>query len=427
MNDRFGMENGSPRPKLRGVQALVALAGIVAAAAASAPAEYTAARGAEIATPGAGGHVIANPGAAGRVIGNPGAAGRVIDKPPAVGHVFTLVLENESFERSFGPSSKAPYLARTLPAQGALLTHYYGVGHNSLDNYIAMISGQAPNEATQRDCPIFSEFALAQPALDAHGQAIGTGCVYPPMVKTIADQLEASGHTWRGYMEDMGNDPKKERATCGHPQIGRVDSSTRREPGDQYATKHNPFMYFHTVLDNPARCNAHVVNLRQLKTDLTSAATTPNYVFITPNLCNDGHDGPCIDHAPGGLIQIDRFLREWVPAITASPAFAQDGVLIITFDEASGPPGQDSSACCGERPLPGQHQPPGGDGPGGGRVGAVIISPLVRGGTVSDQPYNHYSMLRWVEDQFGLAHLGYAAEPGLAVFSTDVFNRQKGR
>jgi hypothetical protein len=206
-----------------------------------------------------------------------------------------------------------------------------------------------------------------------------------------------------------------------------VDSSTRREPGDQYATKHNPFMYFHTVLDNPARCNAHVVNLRQLKTDLTSAATTPNYVFITPNLCNDGHDGPCIDHAPGGLIQIDRFLREWVPAITASPAFAQDGVLIITFDEASGPPGQDSSACCGERPLPGQHQPPGGDGPGGGRVGAVIISPLVRGGTVSDQPYNHYSMLRWVEDQFGLAHLGYAAEPGLAVFGTDVFTQQKGR
>jgi phosphatidylinositol-3-phosphatase len=407
MNERIELENRNARRNTRDLRALVALVGIVAVAAASAPAGHTAARGAAITEPGAVGHVIAT--------------------PPVVGHVFTLVLENESFERSFGRGSKAPYLASTLPAHGALLTHYYGVGHNSLDNYIGMISGQAPNEATQRDCPIFSNFALARPALDAHGQAIGTGCVYPAMVKTIADQLEASGRTWRGYMEDMGNDPAKEHATCGHPPIGDTDNTTKREPGDQYATKHNPFVYFHTVLDNPARCNAHVVNLRQLTTDLASAATTPNYVFITPNLCNDGHDGPCIDHAPGGLVQIDQFLRKWVPAITASPAFAQDGVLIITFDEASGPPGQDSSACCGELPLPGQHQPPGGDGPGGGRVGAVIISPFVKGGTVTDQPYNHYSMLRWVEDQFGLPHLGYAAEPGLAVFGTDVFNQRAAR
>jgi phospholipase C len=342
-------------------------------------------------------------------------------EPRVVGHVFTLVLENESFDRSFGPESKAPYLADTLVRQGALLTQFYGIGHNSLDNYIAMISGQAPNEATQRDCPIFSDFNLAQSALDAHGQAIGAGCVYPAMVKTIASQLEASGRTWRGYMEDMGDDPKKERATCGHPPIGFTDSTTSREPGDQYATKHNPFMYFHALIDDTARCNSHVVNLRELKTDLASVATTPNYVFITPNLCDDGHDGPCIDHAPGGLIQIDRFLREWVPAITASPAFAADGVLIITFDEASGPPGQDSSACCGEQGLAGASQPPGGDGPGGGRVGAVILSPFVRRGTVSERPYNHYAMLRWVEDRFGLAHLGYAAEPGLAVFGPDIF------
>jgi phosphatidylinositol-3-phosphatase len=354
-----------------------------------------------------------------------GACSPAVSKAPVVGHVFTIVLENESFDRSFGPGSKAPYLANTLARQGALLTQYYGIGHNSLDNYIAMISGQAPNEATQRDCTIFSEFSLTQPALDAHGQALGTGCVYPAMVKTIADQLEASGRTWRGYMEDMGDDPKKERVTCGHPPIGSIDSTTRREPGDQYATKHNPFMYFHSVIDDTARCNSHVVNLRELRADLASVATTPSYVFITPNLCNDGHDGPCIDHAPGGLIQIDRFLREWVPAITGSPAYAADGVLIITFDEASGPPGQDSSACCGEQGLAGEAHPPGGDGPGGGRVGAVILSPFVHGGTASDRPYNHYAMLRWVEDQFGLAHLGYAAEPGLAVFGADIFNRRR--
>lgn len=352
------------------------------------------------------------------------AAPRAQATRAVVGHVFVLVLENESFDRTFGAGSPAPYLADTLAHRGALLTHYYGIGHNSLDNYIAMISGQAPNESTQRDCPRFTEFTLTQPTLDAHGQSIGTGCVYPTMVKTVADQLEAAGRTWRGYMEDMGNDPRKEAITCGHPVIGAIDSTTRREPHDQYGTKHDPFLYFHSLIDDTARCNAHVVNLNQLRTDLATAASTPNFAFITPNLCNDGHDAPCIDHAPGGLVQVNGFLREWVPLITDSPAFKADGALIITFDEASGGAGQDSSACCGERGLPGQPQPPGGDGPGGGRVGAVVLSPFVRAGTVSDAPYNHYSMLRWIEDQFALPHLGYAADSGLAVFGADVFGAQ---
>ena len=344
--------------------------------------------------------------------------------PPAIGHVFVLVLENESFDRTFGPASAAPYLADSLAGRGALLTHYYGIGHNSLDNYIAIISGQAPNESTQLDCPRFNEFKLTQPTLDAHGQSIGTGCVYPNMVKTLADQLDAAGRAWRGYMEDMGNDPHKEAATCGHPAIGAIDSTTRREPHDQYGTKHDPFVYFHTLIDDTARCSTHVVNLNQLRTDLATVATTPNFAFITPNLCNDGHDAPCIDHAPGGLVQANEFLRQWVPLITHSPAFAADGVLIITFDEASGAPGQDSSACCGEQGLSGQPHPPGGDGPGGGRVGAVVLSPFIQPGTVSHVPYNHYALLRWIEDQFTLSHLGYAADSGLAVFGADVFGGQ---
>ncbi|TLY72331.1 MAG: phosphoesterase, partial [Gammaproteobacteria bacterium] len=77
---------------------------------------------------------------------------------PAVRHVFVILLENQSFGVTFGKHSPAPYLAQTLPAQGALLTHYYGIGHASLDNYVALISGQAPNEQTQLDCPIVSEF-----------------------------------------------------------------------------------------------------------------------------------------------------------------------------------------------------------------------------------------------------------------------------
>jgi phosphatidylinositol-3-phosphatase len=208
---------------------------------------------------------------------------------------------------------------------------------------------------------------------------------------------------------------------CGHPPIGADDPTTRRTPADQYATKHNPFYYFHTLIDNHERCVQHVVSLRHLEADLKSVATTPNYVFITPNLCDDGHDAPCVDHAPGGLVQADAFLRKWVPKIMDSPAYKADGVLIITFDEASGPPGQDSSACCGEKGLPGSSTQPGGYGPGGGVVGAVVLSPFVKPNTVSDVPYNHYSTLRWVEDQFALPHLGYANANGLVTFGEDVF------
>src|ERR1700692_1746312 len=105
-------------------------------------------------------------------------------------HVFIIVLENESYDETFGPQSKAPYLSKCLTKRGQLLTNYYAIGHFSLDNYIAMISGQSPNPDTQLDCSVFNEFALIKPGLDANGQAVGHGCVYPADVSTIANQLD---------------------------------------------------------------------------------------------------------------------------------------------------------------------------------------------------------------------------------------------
>jgi phosphatidylinositol-3-phosphatase len=342
---------------------------------------------------------------------------------PRIRHVFVLMLENQNASVTFGSNPAAPYLARTLLAQGAFLPNYYGIGHASLDNYVALISGQAPNESTQFDCPLFSEFAMWAPGLDAHGQALGSGCVYPNIVKTLPDQLEAAGLTWKGYMEDMGKDPLRERATCGHPQIGAQDHTLIASGADKYAAKHDPFVYFHTIIDDQPRCDAHVVNLDRLPKDLQSIVTTPDYVFITPNLCNDGHDPQCIDGSPGGFPALDAFLRKWVPIITAAAAFRRDGVLIITFDESEGDGPEGSSACCGEKPLAGAKRPPGVLGPGGGRIGAVLLSKFIKPGTVSTVAYNHYSLLRTVEDIFGLEHLGYAAEPDLQSFGADVFTR----
>jgi hypothetical protein len=342
-------------------------------------------------------------------------------KLPPVKHVFVLIDENESEGTSFGPSSPAPYLAKTLVSEGAFLVNYYGVGHSSLDNYIAMVSGQAPNPMTSGDCPVFSDFSST--ALDASGQDTGQGCVYPANVPTLMSQLSSKGLSWRAYEDGMGANPARESASCGHPSVGSLDNTQTETPTDQYAARHDPFVYFHAVIDNPALCNANVVNLSRLPGDLSSAANTPNYVFITPNLCDDGHDKPCSNGQPGGLTQANTFLETWVPKITGSPAFKQNGLLIVTFDEAI----SDSRACCGEQPGPydaAHGIQSGGSGPGGGVVGAVLLSPFIKPGTVSTVSYNHYSMLGSVEDLFGLSRQAFAA--GTTAFGADIFNKPPG-
>jgi hypothetical protein len=343
------------------------------------------------------------------VLAIPAAAQR-----PPIRHVFTIVLENKSYAETFGPNSPAPYLSQQLTAQGELLTNYYGIGHNSLPNYIALVSGQAPNVITQSDCQIYQDFIPSSMVqVELNGQVAGQGCVLPAEVQTIANQLAARGFTWRGYMEDMS-------APCLHPALNTQDQTQTAKPGDQYAARHNPFVYFHSIVDTPS-CAANDVALTQLPADLKQYETTPNYVFITPNLCHDGHDTPCVDGEPGGLVSADAFLRQWVPQILGSPAYQRDGLLLILFDEAEfSASSADTSACCNEIPGPNSALP-GIAGPGGGRVGAVVLSKFVRPGTVITTPYNHYSLLRTIEDLFGLAHLGYAGQSGIDAFGLDVF------
>ncbi len=341
---------------------------------------------------------------------------------PHVNHVFIVVLENENAADTFGPKTETPYLADTLTGQGAFVKNYYATGHLSLDNYISMISGQAPNPVTQFDCPFFTNVTPGLPAAD--GQILGNGCVYPAGVQNIATQLEGNGYTWKGYMQDMANSAPAQPASCRHPGLNSSDGTQTAKPNDQYAARHNPFVYFHSIIDFPT-CQANDVDLTQLAPDLRSEATTPDYAFITPDLCNDGHDEPCADGSPGGMRQANSFLKDLIPEITASPAYRDRGLIIVTFDEAEGgvSPGDDGSACCNEQPGPNTPAPGALTlGPGGGRVGAVMVSNCIQPGTVSANPYNHYSLLRSVEDNFGLQHLGYAAQAGLQPFGKDILN-----
>jgi hypothetical protein len=352
------------------------------------------------------------------------AAVPAVAAPPPIRHVFVIVLENEDESTSFGPGSQAPYLARTLVRQGGFLANYYGTGHNSNDNYLTMISGQAPNPATQADCGVFADFLPGTPA--PFGQVRGEGCVYPRSVQTIAGQLRAKGLEWKGYMEDMGIDPHRDSGTaCAHPPIGQPDPTQAATATDQYATRHNPFVYFHSIIDDEAACKARDVPLTRLPHDLARASRTPNLSYIVPDLCNDGHDAVCPNGGLGGLPAANAWLQRWVPRITRSPAFRRDGLLLVTFDEALA--SSDSSACCNEPHGPNTTNPGFAlAGPGGGRIGAVVLSPFVRPGTRSTVPYNHYSLLRSMEDIFGLGHLGYAAQKGLRPFGADLYTRRRG-
>ena len=344
----------------------------------------------------------------------------------AVRHVWVIELENQGYAQSFGTPSADPYLATTLPRTGALLENYYAIGHSSAANYIAQVSGQAPDIATQIDCPLWTPFP-GQVIAGPYRQVLGEGCVYPAAVPTLGNQLSAAGRSWAAYLQDMGNDPGRDHTVatargpaCGHPATWAVDHTQKAEKGDQYAARHDGFTFFSSVTASQAFCAAHILSFRPLPGDLARAAATPAFSFIAPDLCNDGHDAPCVTGAPGGLAQADAFLSQWVPAIMAAPAYRDGGLIVITFDE-----GSDSAACCGETsgispshpnvPLPGK------TGPGGGRIGAVLLSPLIRPGTVSTVACNHYSLLRSIEDIFGLPHLGDAAMPQVRSFGPDVF------
>lgn len=333
---------------------------------------------------------------------------------PPIKHVFVINIENEDESNTWGLNSKAPYLAHTLRRKGVLLRNYYGTAHNSQPNYVAQISGQAPNPDMQADCQIYSSFLGS--GTEAPQQAVGRGCVFPKSVNSLPIQLDNAGYSWRGYMQDI-------HTSCRHPKLNTQDGTQSAKKGDQYATRHDPFMYFQSIIGRPAYCKAHVVGLRYLTHDLKSKATTRNLSYITPNLCSDGHDSPCVDGRPGGLKSVDAFMKTWVPRILGSPAFKANGMLIITADESDGPD-SDSTACCNEKAGPNSPMP-GITGAGGGQIGALVISRWVKPDSWNSTPYNHYSLLASLDDIFRRPRIGFARQAGLHRFALDVYNNYR--
>jgi hypothetical protein len=177
---------------------------------------------------------------------------------------------------------------------------------------------------------------------------------------TIADQLEAAGRSWRVYAENVPTG-----CFTGLTADGGPDGS------GTYARKHEPAISFTSISGSPTRCD----NIKPMSGFDPSGA---DYSFIVPNLCNDAHDCP--------LSTADAWLQKLVPRILDSSAWKDGGVVFITFDEADGQDRQDN------------------------RVATLVIAPSVVPGTRSSLPHSHYSLLRTVQDGFGLDCLALSCQ-----------------
>jgi acid phosphatase len=243
------------------------------------------------------------------------SAGKPSPSPtPAPKHVFVIVLENTPYQLAL----RQPYIA-SLARQYAVATNYLEVGNPSLPNYLAMTSG--------------STWGISD---DNFHKLPATGLGY---------QLSKAGISWKAYMEGFTGD-------CFNSPY-------------PYALKHNPFAYYGSA------CPTNVVAMQDLAPDLMG--NTPRLSWITPGMCNDGHD--C------GVRRSDRWLSDIVPKITSSSAWKQGGALFITWDES---------------------------GAEDGRVAMLVVAPGLHGQLT--MPLNHYSLLATIADRFRVPRLGLAKQ-----------------
>ncbi len=333
------------------------------------------------------------------------ATGGGLEGIPPYAHVFVLVLENEDESATWAETGPAHYL-NSLRKRGVFVPNYYGTGHASLDNYIAMVSGQPDQPLSGSDCESVSLYTCVQPqSLMASGRNLG-------------DQFDDAHISWKGYMDSMPS-------ACFHadyspaaagPDPYQGDSTA--PPAGNYADRHNPFLYFSDIIGNDARCRQHEAPFTQLRGDIR-AGSVPQFAFITPDTCHDGHDAPCAGGATGGLTSADMWLSSQLPPIL-SYLTSHDGLLLITTDESGVDQGAVSSpGCCSGGAA--------GVAPGiGGQVGLLALASNLRAAAVATR-YDHMSLLRTIEDSFGIAeHLNNAAmaNPMADVFVTGTAGQQ---
>jgi phospholipase C len=342
-----------------------------------------------------------------------GEAGEGGPSTAALKHVYIIMMENHAQAQIIGDTTDAPNLNEFAQKYG-VATHYFGVTHPSLPNYLAAVSGDFQgiwddcNAGPTITCPV-EEFVpnsgdgTANQLMTAQQAANAAAIPHWFSGRNIVDQLEEHGLTWAAYMGDLiatGD------TSGGAPIIPTAEGGT--EALNLYAQKHNPFEYFQDIRTNANRMQK-IVPYTNFATDVT-ATTMPNYVWISPDQCADMHSvnadtaafadaGFCTGTAAGNdmsppLIQYgDAFVGGLVTQIMASPTWSQGSAIVIVFDEDDY---VGTAGCC--------NSPTGVDGGtlGGALVPAIVISSLVTAPVTSADPYNHYSLLATLQNIWGL-------------------------
>jgi phosphatidylinositol-3-phosphatase len=318
-------------------------------------------------------------------------------------HILVIIAENKSYDLIVGPQSAAPTINR-LAREYGLATQFFAEVHPSEGNYVAMLAGDTfgihDDDAFycrpgmhDHWCPKSSEPDYVNHTLSA---------------RSLMDQLESRGLSWKGYMESL---PVAGSLAIRYPT---AEAPVPGSPTQLYAAKHDGFLNFERVQQDPAR-TSKIVDFAVLYQDL-DAGRVPSYAHIVPNQCNDMHGRDPAPEVPqdcrkGEMRALigrgDRVIGQLVDRIMRSPIWLADGntAIVITFDENDkdervGP----DQGCCDTESSSAANS-------GGGHIPTIVITNHGPRAVIDATPYNHYSLLRTTERLFGIPeYLGHAAD-----------------
>jgi len=297
-------------------------------------------------------------------------------KSKHLSHIIYIMMENQGFDDVIGHENPSTYGADTpyitaLALKYGLETFSFGTTHPSLPNYLSLVAG--------------SYFGIQDDNASCYAQPAQTPCDKAGG-KTLVDLLEAKHMAWIDYQQSM-------------PSVGYLGPQYPPATGNgngptHYAQKHNPFLYFKSFVSNPARLKNVVPlnSMSDLAKTLSNPSTAPNFTFIVPDECHDMHGTTDCPSGDALLIEGDKYVHQLVGTIMSSKTFSGDAAIVIAWDEDDY---SSQTGCCGSL-YP--H--------GGGHIPVIVITPNYNKPMQSAIPSNHYSELRFIEDAFGLPHLG---------------------
>ncbi|HKE23362.1 MAG TPA: carboxypeptidase regulatory-like domain-containing protein [Bryobacteraceae bacterium] len=272
---------------------------------------------------------------------------------PPLGHVVIVALENHSYGDVVGNSSMPYY--NSLIQQYGLAQNFFANVHGSFPDYAMLTSGEL---------------------ITANGGGLPDD--FPISIDNIERELIAAGMTWKVYAEDL-------------PSVGYTGGDS-----GLYLKRHNPFAYMSDNLNGAAQAN-NIVPFTQFAIDLSNNAL-PNFSFIIPNAADDSEDCPgggssCSDSTK--LANADQWLQANIQPLLTNPAFQQDGLLVLWWDEGNA---ADTSS-------------------GGGRVPVTLVGPTIKSGFQSSTFYRHENVLRTIAEGMGLGFPGASTYvPSMAEF-----------